>query len=139
MNGNQLPGQRMTSQRKLLFDIICQAEGHLDADELHQRARESGLRISLSTVYRNLQLFKKSGLVTERHFAEDHHYYETKNSSGHSHLVCHNCGMVFEVKTLATEELRLAVEKEACFQISDIEINVRGYCRECQGKRPNEE
>lgn len=134
MTVSQLPGQRMTSQRKLLFDIICQAEGHLDADELHQRARESGLRISLSTVYRNLQLFKKSGLVTERHFAEDHHYYEAEDSAGHSHMVCRNCGGVFEVNTPQIEELRKIVETSAHFLITDIEINLRGYCQECQKK-----
>ncbi|GAI13556.1 unnamed protein product, partial [marine sediment metagenome] len=46
--------RRTTEQRQLLLEIIQQAEGHLDADEIYQRARQRLPSISLSTVYRSL-------------------------------------------------------------------------------------
>ncbi|MFA4835079.1 MAG: Fur family transcriptional regulator [Dehalococcoidia bacterium] len=131
---DRVPGQRMTSQRRLLFDLLRDADGHLDADELFRRAKEADPRISLSTVYRNLQLFKAQGLVTERHFVEDHHYYEIKDSAEHYHLVCRSCGKVTEVENPLTEEMKRLVEKRIQFQITDIEVNMQGYCPKCQGE-----
>ena len=71
----KLIGQRMTSQRRLLLNIIRNADGHLDADELFRQAKEKEPRISLSTVYRNLNLLKEVGLVAERRLGEGHHRY----------------------------------------------------------------
>jgi len=71
-------GMRVTNQRALLLELIRQGKGHLDADELYRRAREKQPRLSLSTVYRTLQLLKKLGLVEELHFDENHHHYEVR-------------------------------------------------------------
>ena len=59
-------GQRMTSQRRLLLNLIRDSGEHLNADELFRRAKEKDPRISLSTVYRNLNLLKESELLAER-------------------------------------------------------------------------
>lgn len=124
-------GQRMTAQRRLLFDLIQDSDDHIDADELFQRAKKMDSRISLSTVYRNLRLFSEHGLVKERHFVEDHHYYETKDSTEHCHLICCNCGTVLEVETPLTKDMKDMIENKSQFQVTDIEINMRGYCHEC--------
>src|SRR4030042_1559344 len=88
--------RRVTAQRALLLELLRRSGGHVDADELYLRARKKNPRISLSTVYRNLQLFKKLGLVDERHFDEEHHHYEVKSGEEHQHLLCINCGKVVE-------------------------------------------
>jgi len=125
-------GQRMTSQRKLLFELVCQADGHLDADELFRRAKERDSRISLSTVYRNLQLFKQEGLIRERHFLDEHHHYETEGSEDHCHLVCRGCGTVIEAQIPLLDQMKKTAEDENLFQITDIELNVQGYCSKCK-------
>jgi DtxR family transcriptional regulator, Mn-dependent transcriptional regulator len=73
------------------------------------------------------------------HFAEDHHYYEVRDFAEHYHLVCRGCGTVFEIEPLAAEEMRRMVEMKAQFQITDIEINMQGYCHECQEKKVQNE
>ena len=129
----RLLGQRFTSQRKLLLDIIRDAGGHLDADELYRLAREKESNISLATVYRNLRLFKDWGLIVERHFAEGHHHYEIKNSAEHYHLICLGCGAVIEFHSPLTDEIVNVAEEESRFRIVDIEISMKGYCPGCQG------
>jgi len=93
----KMPGLRVTNQRALLLGLIREGKGHLDADELYRRAREKQPRLSLSTVYRTLQLLKKLSLVEELHFDETHHHYEVKPSDEHHHLVCLGCGKVIEL------------------------------------------
>ena len=127
-----LLGQRMTSQRRLLLDIIRDAGGHLDADELFRQAKDRDPRISLSTVYRNLQLFKEVGLVTERHFVEDHHHYEMTDSAEHYHIICRGCGTVVEFRSPLNERMREDVERQSEFTITDIEVSMQGYCPKCR-------
>ena len=132
---NERPvGQRMTSQRRLLFDLIREADGHLNADELFRRAKEKDSKISLSTVYRNLQLFKQEGLVKERHFLDEHHHYETEGTEDHCHLVCRGCGAVIEAEIPLMSHMKQIVEDDNGFQITDIELNVQGYCARCRSE-----
>jgi Fe2+ or Zn2+ uptake regulation protein len=127
-----LPGKRATAQRRLLLDIIQQADGHLDADELYRRAREREPAISLSTVYRNLKLFRDSGLVEERHFSQEHHHYEAKAPVEHHHLVCLNCGEVIDFVSPLAERIKRRIGEKNDFQVTGADIRVVGYCARCR-------
>ncbi len=129
-------GMRVTSQRALLLELIRQGEGHLDADELYRRARRKQPRLSLSTVYRTLQLLKKLGLVEELHFDEKHHHYEVKPSVEHHHLVCLDCGRVIEFHNPLSRYIKRNVAEAKDFEIIDTELRMTGYCPECrQGRK----
>ncbi len=127
-----LSRQRATSQRRLLLDLIQQAGGHLDADELYHRAREREPKLSLSTVYRTLRLFKNLGLVEERHFIEEHHHYEAKGSAEHYHLICLGCGEVVEFESPLTDQMRRDIGQKNGFEITGVEVNLEGYCIRCR-------
>jgi len=127
-----VPGLRKTSQRALIMDIVRQGQGHLDADEVYRRARQIQPRLSLSTVYRNLQMLKKLGLVEEVHFDETHHHYEIKPTTEHHHLVCLGCGRVIEFEYPFANLVRENVTAAKDFEITGSEIRMTGYCRSCQ-------
>ena len=128
-------GLRVTNQRALLLEIIREGEGHLDAFELYRRAREKQPRLSLSTVYRALQKFKKLGLVEEVHFDENHHHYEVKPSSEHHHLVCLGCGRVIEFHYLLARQVKRNVPGARGFDIIGTEVRMTGYCSRCRQER----
>ena len=130
-----VPGLRITNQRALILEIIRRGQGHLDADEVYRRARDKQPRLSLSTVYRSLQLLKKLGLVEEVHFDEGHHHYEVKPSSEHHHLVCLGCGRVIEFRYLLTRYMKRNVPEAKDFEIVDTEIRMTGYCPRCRQAR----
>ena len=135
MEIQELKGQRITHQRKLLLDLLRQSEGHLDADQLYRLAKEREPRLSLSTVYRTLRLFKELGLVEERHFIEDHHHYEAKGQAEHHHLVCLGCGMVVEFEHPLTDRMKERVSKQSGFEILGAEVYMEGYCERCRRGR----
>jgi Fe2+ or Zn2+ uptake regulation protein len=126
--------QRVTSQRALLLQLLRQSGGHVDADELYRRARNKNSRISLSTVYRNLQLFKKMGLIEEHHFDEEHHHYEVKSGAEHQHLLCINCGKVVEFACPVSRKLRKDIGKQYDFDITGVEVRMTGLCSRCRNK-----
>lgn len=135
MEIQELKGQRITHQRKLLLDLLRQSEGHLDADQLYRLAKEREPRLSLSTVYRTLRLFKELGLVEERHFIEEHHHYEAKGQAEHHHLVCLGCGMVVEFEHPLTDRMKERVSKQSGFEILGAEVYMEGYCERCRRRR----
>jgi len=128
-------GMRVTNQRALIMRVIRQGGGHLDADEIYRRAREKEPRLSLSTVYRNLQMLKKLELVEELHFDEGHHHYEVKPSVEHHHLVCLGCGEVIEFQHPLTRYVKRNVAQARDFDITETEVRVSGYCARCREKK----
>ena len=127
-------GMRATSQRALILEVI--RRGHLDADEIYRQARRKQPRLSLSTVYRTLRMFKELGLVEELHFDEAHHHYEVKPSSEHHHLVCLDCGKVVEFRYPMSPKVRRDIAREKGFEITGVEIRMTGYCSKCrQGRK----
>ncbi|MBM4452854.1 MAG: transcriptional repressor [Chloroflexi bacterium] len=124
--------RRVTAQRTLLLDLIRHSDGHLDAEGLYRLAKEKHARINLSTVYRNLQLFKKLGLIEERHFTEEHHHYEAKATAEHQHLCCLGCGKVVEFDFHLTQNLKGKIGKEYDFDITGVEVSLTGLCSDCR-------
>jgi Fe2+ or Zn2+ uptake regulation protein len=121
-----------THQRRLLLNILREAEGHLDARELYRRASDRDPRISLATVYRNLRLFKELGLVDERRLDEAQCYYEIKRSTEHYHLVCTACGRVIEFDSPIVGDLVAEMQRNSNFDVVRAVLHLEGYCSKCK-------
>jgi Fe2+ or Zn2+ uptake regulation protein len=131
---SQMRGHPLTTQRRLLLELIRDAERHLDAKELYRRASARDESISPATVYRSLNLFKELGLVNEIRLGKIRCYYEIKQSPGHQHLVCQGCGKVMEFQNPYFQKLIKAVQREHGFKIAKAELYLEGYCPECGEK-----
>ena len=108
-------GMRFTHQRALLLELIRQGKGHLDADELYRRGRKKQPHLSLSTVYRTLQHFKKP-----------------KPSTEHYHLLCLGCGKVVEFHYPVARYVQRKVPEVKDFEIISTEVRMTGYCSRCR-------
>jgi len=127
-------GKRITPQRSLLLQVIRESKGHLDADGVYRLARQKDPSISLSTVYRNLNMLKELGLISELHLDQEHHHYELRDATEHYHLICSNCGRVIEFDSPLVEELMDRVSGEKDFLVERIHIDLVGLCAECRTK-----
>lgn len=125
-------GYRMTKQRDALLEVIEHAEGHLDADGIYDLARRRDPRISLSTVYRTLNLLKHHDLVDELHLSEEHHHYEPRSGRPqHYHLVCVDCGTVQEFSGGVLDGLTDELRREQGFVVTGLQLDVQGHCGRC--------
>lgn len=125
-------GRRHTNQRSLLYDLMRKAGGHIDADELYRMARKKQPHLSLSTVYRNLQLFKGLGLIEEHDFSEPHRHFEVKLRAEHQHLLCERCGKIVEFRNPLMEEMKKIVAAEQGFTVTSADVHLVGLCSSCQ-------
>ena len=121
-------------QRRLLLELLRDAQGHIDAKELYRRASAKDESISPATVYRTLNLFKELGLVDETRLGKVRCYYEIKQSQGHQHMVCQGCGKVIEFQNPHFKKLIEAVQREHGFNIKKAELYLEGYCNDCGDK-----
>lgn len=136
MSSKKLPlkGKRLTRQRQILWNLIQDTSGHLDAKELFLKAQACGLEISLATVYRSLELFKELGYLEKRWFNESHRHFEVSQERKHFHLLCTVCGRVQEFKSNSLPALEAEIERKTGLKIEESQLNFYGLCRECQKK-----
>ena len=131
---NPIKGHPLTNQRRLLLELLRDAEGHIDAKELYRRASAKDESISQATVYRTLNLFKELGLIDEMRLGNIRCYYEVKQSPGHQHLVCKGCGKVIGFRSPHFKKMIKAIQREHGFQVTKAELYLEGYCPECEEK-----
>jgi len=132
---------RITSQRKALIETIEEADGHLDAYTLLERARRRSPDVDLATVYRTLELLKKQGLIDEldlMHLHGEKHYYEARATRSHIHLACFRCGLIEEFVSPLYEKLTTEVATSRGFQVEVSRFEVGGICRRCSSSEGNE-
>lgn len=131
-SGSPGQGYSLTTQRRLLLDLLREASGHIDAKELYRRASSKDGAISPATVYRSLHLFKQLRLVDERRLGKMHCCYEIKQAPEHQHLVCQCCGKVIEFESPLIRKLVDKVQREHGFNVTKAELCLEGYCPECE-------
>ena len=122
----------VTAQRKLILDIIKEAGEHVDAKEIYRRANERDPRISISTVYRSLLLFRETGLVDERRLGQMHCCYEIKQAGEHHHLICQGCGQITNIESPLIKQLITEVQQKNRFHVTKAELCLEGYCENCE-------
>jgi len=128
---DRMQGHPLTTQRRLLLELIGQANEHIDAKELYRRASSRDESISPATVYRSLNLFKQLGLVDERRLEKIRCYYEMKRTPEHQHLVCQGRGKVMEFDSPLIHKLVEEVQRKHCFNVTKAELYLEGYCEHC--------
>lgn len=124
----------LTTQRRLLLDVLQEAQGPIDAKELYRRASARDQCISWATVYRSLNLFKQSGLIDERRLTKAHCSYEIKQSLEHMHLVCQCCGKIIEFENALVRKLVEVVRREHGFNVTKVDLHLEGYCAKCDSR-----
>lgn len=126
------PTLRLTPQRQMILDVIEQAEEHLSAENICQRVQARYPFVSLSTVYRTLDLLKTLGLVREVHLLGDQRFYESAGGGIHHHLLCRGCGGVLHADDDLLAGLREQLEQRYHFAPLSLDLIATGYCAACQ-------
>jgi Fur family ferric uptake transcriptional regulator len=129
-------GNRVTPQRRAIARIVQEQGGHLGADEIYYMARKEVPRLSLSTVYRTLELLKELDLVSELHLAGNRYRYEAQ-SGEHQHLVCVNCGKVIEFECDHWTQMHQTLADQHGFSITGSRVELFGSCEQCSKARSN--
>ncbi|SDN02852.1 Fur family transcriptional regulator [Actinacidiphila guanduensis] len=128
-------GWRLTSQRRVVAEVLDGEHVHLTADEVHARAARRLPEISRATVYNTLGELVSLGEVMEVATDGRAKRYDPNAHRPHQHLVCASCGTVRDVHPTGDPLADLPAAERFGFAVSAVEVTYRGLCPDCARAR----
>jgi len=125
---------RMTHQREVILEELRGADDHPTADELYERVRKRLPRISLATVYRNLEVLAEAGLIRRLEVSGRQKRFDW-NTSDHDHVYCVQCHRVDNVMLAKRISWRLAKEQAGGYRVDGYRVEFYGLCPQCRAER----
>ncbi len=127
--------RKLTRPRRLVLQVIADADHHLTPAEVYRKAKARNPRLGLTSVYRTLDLLVRLGYIQRIHLEEGcHSYAPTARDHGH-HLVCSNCGRAEEFEDCDLDPLIKNLQKRTGYQVQLHMLELMGYCPSCKGKK----
>lgn len=112
-------GMRMTDQRRVITQVLSDAQDHPDVEEVHARASACDSRISIATVYRTVRLLEDAGILERHDFRDGRSRYEQVSEIHHDHLIDIQTGKVIEFHNAEIEKLQEAVARKLGYRLVD--------------------
>ncbi|SHF18816.1 Fur family manganese uptake regulator [Litoreibacter halocynthiae] len=119
-------GLRMTGQRRVIAQVLEEADDHPDVEELHARASALDAGISIATVYRTVKLFEEAGLLERLEFGDGRARYEDAERDHHDHLIDMQTGEVIEFVDPEIEELQERIAKRLGYKLKGHRLELYG-------------
>lgn len=125
-------GFRITPQRIAIVDYILNTEEHPSAEQIHNVVKKKYPMVSLSTVYKTLDLLKEKKLVNEIDFGGESRF--DAHVDEHINLVCMNCGKIEDVDEATLKDIQTRAAKKSKYLILKSNFELHGYCSNCKSK-----
>ncbi|SHN56075.1 Fur family transcriptional regulator [Desulfovibrio litoralis] len=120
---------RNTKQRTVMLNVLKKLKTHPTADEVYHIVREQIPKISLGTVYRNLEILAENGEILKIENAGSQKRFDG-DLSPHQHVRCTHCGRIGDIMTTLPMTLDKIPSVEG-FKITNTRIEFEGICDKC--------
>ncbi|MEA5010678.1 MAG: transcriptional repressor [Angelakisella sp.] len=124
---------KYSKQRELIYQWVAQNPVHPTADTVYEAVRMQAPRISLGTVYRNLNLLSETGALIKIPVSGGSDRFDGRTDQ-HFHMACTHCGHVLDVELPELVEIERLVAQRSGFQITGFQMLFEGICSECLNK-----
>jgi Fur family transcriptional regulator, ferric uptake regulator len=124
---------RITEQRKIIIEELQKLTSHPTANELYEIVRQRLPRISLGTVYRNLEILSESGMIQKLEMAGTQKRFDG-TVENHYHVRCVICGRVDDVPMPPIRAIDEALAGVSEYDILWHRLEFMGLCPACREK-----
>ena len=125
-------GVQLTSQRAAVFDYLSEVAHHPTAEEIYLAIKPKLPRISLATVYKNLEALIKCEVVSKLTYGDASARYDIRTDH-HYHTRCLECGRVWDLDAAKNSAWLKGVKpQQAGFEVKDYRLEILGRCRDCR-------
>lgn len=119
-------GTRNTKIKNQILEIFETAKYPISASEIISK-----VKANKTTVYRELLIFSRDGILKEVEFGDGRKRYELSGRGHHHHLICSKCKKIDDV-ILDEKYLLKEVKEKSNFKIEDHSLEFFGICASCQ-------
>jgi len=124
------PNQRNTKQRRVILEELEMVKTHPTASELYELVRKRLPRISLGTVYRNLEQMAVVGKIQKLEGGREARFDAELHD--HTHVRCIECGRMDDLEDQLTVNIDSAAINQDGWEIKDHRIEFLGRCPSCR-------
>lgn len=121
---------RMTRQRRVILDEIRRMDFHPSADEVYEVVRRKLPRISLGTVYRNLEILSELGEIQKLELGGTLKRFDPITRK-HYHIRCINCDRVDNAPMGVMSSVENALSEATDYQVTGHSLEFLGLCPRC--------
>lgn len=124
-----MKGRRYSRQRELIYQALRESSRHPTAEMIYHKLKPGDPGLSLGTVYRNLNLLAREGVIQKMPFPVERYDADTRP---HSHFQCRKCGEVYDLMLSYEEELDCRAAAQCEHEIEGHDLVYRGLCARCK-------
>ena len=125
--------RNFSAKREAIYHGLASTKSHPTAEWIHEQLHSSMPDLSLGTVYRNLSVFKETGLAKSVAVVNGQERFDA-DMSEHCHFICECCDAVIDIPNLRQIPDRnyvRQVEQECRCSVRRHNILFYGLCDEC--------
>lgn len=120
-----------SQQRNCILNIVVSNPIHPTAEQVYEIARKMYPKISLGTVYRNLNQLSEHGMLKKICNSYGSVRFDGRTEP-HFHMTCISCGKVLDVELPEMLDLDEKIKDASGFDVTEYEISIKGVCTECR-------
>ena len=124
-------GLRLTRQRVLVLQALCELGGHASAEDVYRRVTLHQRNVDLSTVYRTLERLRDLRVLSQTDLGRGCAEFEVMTGQQHHHLVCRGCGRVFDLDHDYLSGAAQSIRRDFGFEPIFDHFAIFGWCGEC--------
>lgn len=131
-------GLKITEPRLTILDLMQKNRDsmqHFTAEDVYRLLIEAGEEIGLATVYRVLNQFDEAKILVRHNFEGNKSVFEINLKDHHDHIICVDCGRVFEFKDEMIERRQREISQERGIHLESHSLYLYGKCadtKECK-------
>ncbi len=123
--------RRNTRQREYVLDAVRRACNHPTAEQIRDEVAKKCANISLTTVYRNLNLLSDEGQILRLTIPNEPDRFD-KTVDAHYHICCEDCGRFEDVMVPYCSDIDRSAGELSGYRITGHSIIFRGKCAACR-------
>lgn len=121
---------RYSLQRERIYEAVAASTEHPTAHMIYEALRAELPKLSLGTVYRDLNQLFEAGRILRISMPDGQCRFD-RTVEAHAHIVCERCGRVADVALPQFDNLQQAVWQETAYELRSLDAVLRGFCEDC--------
>lgn len=126
---------KVTPQRIAIMKNLQGNRQHPSANALYNTVKLDYPSISLTTVYKTLEVLRDMGQVNEIHISKERVFFDP-NVRPHNHLICEGCSRIFDIPSIFGDRMEFLTLDPArigmVFRPTNCQLYIYGYCGRCK-------